>query len=179
MQELTQKARSATDYLPLLGQFDCNITFHNKTIHTKVYVTSIQNLNVFVLDWLTALNLNDMPINSICKHISQIKESIVIENNYLIKLKLNFSDIFDGKMGLCNKTTAQQVIKPDKQPIFRPPRPVAYAVRHLVEDELQRLQDANIITPVNYTEWAAPVVVIRKTDGRIRLCADFSTGLIP
>lgn len=174
LQELTQTARSATDELPLLGQFDCVCTFQDRTINTKGYVTPIQNLNVFGLDWLEALNLNDMSISNICKNIelNQGKEDVK-----LLNLRRTFSGLFDGKMGLCNKTTAHLVVKPGRQPVFRPPRPVAYAVRHLVEDELRRLQDANIITPVNYTDWAAPVVVIRKNDGRIRLCADFSTGL--
>ena len=63
-------------------------------------------------------------------------------------------------MILCNKTTTNLVVKPDKQPGFRPPHHIAYAVRHVVEDELHRLQDEDIISPVNYTEWAA--LVIRK-----------------
>ncbi|XP_058836880.1 uncharacterized protein K02A2.6-like [Topomyia yanbarensis] len=47
----------------------------------------------------------------------------------------------------------------------------------IVEDELQRLQTLNIITPVTFSELAAPIVVVRKPDRSVRLCADFSTGL--
>lgn len=176
MQKLTQTARSATDDLPLVGQFHCMVTFCNKSINTKGYVTAINNLNVFGLDWLEAFKLNDMSISKICRNIELNQESTNKGNIKLINLKKNFSALIDGKMGLCNKTTAHLVVKAERQQVFRPPRPVAYVVRYLVEEELQRLQDAKIITPVNYTEWAAPVVVIRKTDGRIRLCADFSTG---
>ena len=43
--------------------------------------------------------------------------------------------------------------------------------------ELNRLVDLKVISPLTYSEWAAPIVVIRNVDGSLRICADFSTGL--
>lgn len=149
----------------------------NNDIATTGYVTSIKNLNVLGIDWINALHLNDVPNNIICKSVKINQESICKNNNNFLNVKKNFSGLFDRKTGLCNKTTANLVVKPDKQPVFRPPLHVTYAVRHLVDDEVHRLQDEGIISPVNYTYWAVPIVVLTKTDGRIRLCADFSTGL--
>nr|XP_049466987.1 uncharacterized protein K02A2.6-like [Anopheles coluzzii] len=40
-----------------------------------------------------------------------------------------------------------------------------------------RLEKLGIITPVKFSEWAAPVVVVKKANGKIRLCGDHSTGL--
>ena len=39
--------------------------------------------------------------------------------------------------------------------------------------EISRLEAEGIISRVNYSEWAAPTVVIKKPNGRIRICADF------
>lgn len=46
-----------------------------------------------------------------------------------------------------------------------------------VNRELDRLEKLGIITPVTSAEWAAPVVVVRKPNGLVRICGDYSTGL--
>ena len=52
---------------------------------------------------------------------------------------------------------------------FYKPLPVPYALRDKVEQELERLQRDGIIEPVRFSEWAAPVVPVVKTDGSVRL----------
>ncbi|XP_058456713.1 uncharacterized protein K02A2.6-like [Malaya genurostris] len=62
-------------------------------------------------------------------------------------------------------------------PVFRPKRPVPFHAIQKVNEELDRLQKLNIITPVDFSEWAAPIVVVKKPGGKVRICADYSTGL--
>ncbi|XP_055522411.1 uncharacterized protein K02A2.6-like [Wyeomyia smithii] len=57
-------------------------------------------------------------------------------------------------------------------PVFRPKRPVAYAMERLVEDALFRLQTFGILRKVDFSDWAAPIVAVRKPNGTVRICAD-------
>ncbi|CAD6184352.1 unnamed protein product [Caenorhabditis auriculariae] len=62
-------------------------------------------------------------------------------------------------------------------PVFKQKRPVPYGSLAAVEGELNRLQQLGVIEPVTHSQWAAPVVCIKKASGKIRVCSDFSTGL--
>ena len=62
--------------------------------------------------------------------------------------------------------------------MFRPKRPIPYTIREAVDAEIDRLLETGVISPTNYSKWAAPIVIVKKPNGTIRLsCADFSTGL--
>ncbi|BHF73351.1 Heat shock cognate 71 kDa protein [Sparganum proliferum] len=61
----------------------------------------------------------------------------------------------------------------DFRPRFFKARTVPYAVAPKVEEELDRLQKADIIKPVQYSEWAAPIVPVLKSDGSVRICGDY------
>ncbi|CAH8561864.1 unnamed protein product [Schistosoma margrebowiei] len=67
----TQKPRTACgNYLRLLGQLDCKVTFHDSTFTGLCYITPA-DLNLLGLDWFDHLNLADVPLNTICNLVSQ------------------------------------------------------------------------------------------------------------
>ncbi|XP_055605784.1 uncharacterized protein K02A2.6-like [Uranotaenia lowii] len=114
----------------------------------------------------------DVPFSSFCKLVGQAANTEQID-----ELKSKFPNVFIDRMGLCTKTEVQFTLKSDVRPVFRPKRPVSYSMESVVADELKRLEGKGIISPVSYADWAAPIVVVRKPDRSVRICADFSTGL--
>lgn len=68
-------------------------------------------------------------------------------------------------------------MKENAPPVFHPKRPVAYAALEDVELALEILQKLGIISPVEYSSWTAPIVVFKKANSKLRICADFSTDL--
>ena len=69
---------------------------------------------------------------------------------------------------------AKIFVDPTVPPRFCKARSVPYAMRSLVESELDKLVDQGILTPVKHADWAAPIVPIMKADKKsVRICGDF------
>ena len=72
---------------------------------------------------------------------------------------------------------AKIVLEDDCTPKFYRRRPVAYALREKVEQELDRLLRAGVISPVDSCEWTTPIVLVIKKSGDIRICGDFKVTI--
>ena len=56
-------------------------------------------------------------------------------------------------------------------------RNVSFAAVEKIDEELDRLEKAGILSKVISSEWVAPTVYVRKKSNQIRICVDFSPGL--
>ena len=81
--------------------------------------------------------------------------------------------LFKDELGLVQSTQEKLHVDPQSQPKYFRPRPIPYALRGKVEQELERLEKAGIIEPIEFSEWAAPVVPVIKRDGTVRICGDY------
>ncbi|XP_062541355.1 LOW QUALITY PROTEIN: uncharacterized protein K02A2.6-like [Armigeres subalbatus] len=91
--------------------------------------------------------------------------------------KTAFPNVFKETLGHCKKTKVKLYLKQEARSVFKPKRPVPFTSVAKVDAELDRLEQLDIITPVDFSQWAAPIVTVRKPNGKIRICADYSTGL--
>ncbi|XP_052895614.1 uncharacterized protein K02A2.6-like [Anopheles moucheti] len=119
---------------------------------------------------MEVFELWDVPLKSVCSKVNLAEISSG-------SLREKFPRLFSDELGCCAKAKVQLKLKKGATPVFRPKRPVAYAMLQQVESELDRLENLGIITRVDFSEWSAPIVVVRKANGTIRICGDYSTGL--
>ena len=70
-------------------------------------------------------------------------------------------------------------VKEGATPKFFKPRSVPFALKEAIEQDLDRLEQLQVITKVNYSEWAAPIVVVPKPDGSVRICGDYKVTINP
>ncbi len=75
------------------------------------------------------------------------------------------------------KSTVALSLKEGSHPIFFKPHPIAYGIRDAVRKELNRLVAEGVLVKVDQSDWATPIVPVKKPDGRIQLCGDYKVTL--
>ena len=122
---------------------------------------------LFGRDWLEKITLDWKAINSLANTPpgnSSIRYQEILDK---------YSDVFEEDIGLLKTTKAKLDLKENIQPKFCKARQVPYALRPNIEAELTKLQNDGIVTKVDWSEWATPVVPVIKKNGNVRLCGDF------
>ncbi|KAA3677466.1 uncharacterized protein DEA37_0014526 [Paragonimus westermani] len=180
-------AKNASGHqIPFLGELMCTFCFRDKCDSGICYISPYNHLNLLGIDWIEKLDLWNVPFNSVCDvhntiHLSTFcdvaKISSKLYSDFVQQLPDKFPDVFTNNLGKCTKGKAQLFIEPGSRPVFCPKRPVPYSTTAALEAELDRLEAIGVLSKVNYSSWAAPVVTVKKANGSIRLCGDFSTGL--
>ena len=87
------------------------------------------------------------------------------------KLLNEFRPLFSnrpGRTGLVTHCIETGAARPIRLPPYRIPQAYWETVKH----EIQEMLQAGIIEPSN-SEWGAPLVIVKKRDGSLRLCEDF------
>ena len=88
-------------------------------------------------------------------------------------LLLLHSEVFSGKLGRLQGVEGKLSVTEMTSPKFYRPRQVPYALREKIEEELFDLTKAGIIEAILYSEWAAPIVPVVKSNGKVRICGDY------
>nr|XP_049462814.1 uncharacterized protein K02A2.6-like [Anopheles coluzzii]XP_049462816.1 uncharacterized protein K02A2.6-like [Anopheles coluzzii] len=163
LNRLTVKALTAAGTnFELYGEFSANIIIHGVERFAVIRVVKA-DVKLLGADVIELFELWSVPMNVFCNNVSNNSAKMT-----MISLQRQFPEVFNGT-GVCKKVQVQLKLRDDITPVFRPKRPVAYAMREVVEKELDRLEQNGVITPINYSDWAAPVVVVRKSNGKIRI----------
>ena len=121
-------------------------------------------------DWLAHIPIDWKEIKTLSRGTADEK---------LASLKAQYPRLWKERLEVATGIKAKLHLKEGATPVFMKARPVPYSVRKKVEDELNRLQELGIISPVSWSEWATPIVVVPKQDGAIRLCGDFKVSVNP
>ena len=79
------------------------------------------------------------------------------------------NSIFNEELGKAVGITATLHVSDNAKPFL----PIPHALRHKVELELQHLVEQGVIEPIESSERAAPIVLVLKPDGTIRVCGDY------
>lgn len=88
------------------------------------------------------------------------------------KMLKHFPKVFGKVLGNLKGFEHNIVLKQDASPKVHKCRNIPMLVREEVLKELEKLVNTNIIEPVEASDWVSPIVVARRSNGKIRLCVD-------
>ncbi|RXN17967.1 integrase core domain [Labeo rohita] len=157
------------DIIPVLGEIQVPVQYNGNEWTLPLMVVKGDKTPLMGRNWLQKIKLDWGKIFSLKQETAiQLSLKAVLDNH---------KDLFKEGYGKITDFQSRIRVKRDSKPIFHKPRPVPYALREAVEKELERLQRHGIITQVERSDWAAPIVVVPKKDGSVRVCGDYKVTI--
>lgn len=177
---LTEPDKSVTsasgDPVPAIGYFEATLRHRFESHSDKIFVSTNNSLNVLGINFITKFGWWSVPFDQICVNKIQIVPASS-SDDVAKQLEKEFPEVFTSELGHCTKIKPKLMLKPNVKPVFRNKRPVPFAVAPILNDTLTMLENSGVITKVDFAHWAAPIVTVKKPNGDLRPCADYSTGL--
>ena len=115
----------------------------------EVHVVEGDGPNLLGRDWIATLK---GCVSCLCNVVSASADVDKVITKHAI--------VFTEELGALQGFKAKLYVEPNATPKFYRPRPVPFALKKSVEMELQRLEDEGIISPVQFSSWAAPIVLV-------------------
>ncbi|UYV83276.1 K02A2.6-like [Cordylochernes scorpioides] len=97
-----------------------------------------------------------------------------------VSLLNTFSNVFDtSNFGVVKSHQAHLVLEKETYLKLFKSRNVPFVMRQAIEEELNELEVNRVITKIERSDWATPIVPIMKKNGKLRICGDFKITLNP
>ncbi|EYC16485.1 hypothetical protein Y032_0033g2683 [Ancylostoma ceylanicum] len=147
------------------GHFKCNFNIDGHEGRGNCHVADTTSL--LGLDWIA----QDEPLfrrltgGAICNVSAFTLDTL--RASLTKQLQKQFATVFAPGLGRCVKSKAHLTLKPDAKPVFRKARPVPYAALPRISQEIDRLVAADVLSPIDHSDWVAPIVVVQKKNGSI------------
>lgn len=154
------RLRSYTGEIPVMGKIDVEVRYLEQSCLLPLVVVKGTGPSLFGRDWMSAIRL-DWP-NLLC-----VKKVVSVD------MLQEFPELFTEGLGKFNGPPVEIHVNENAKSVFCRARSVPYALRSKIEDAIDRNVREGIWQPVQYSDWAAPLVPVQKSDGTIRLCGDY------
>ncbi|CAL8106073.1 unnamed protein product [Orchesella dallaii] len=152
-----------------VGELDTQIEYKGQTVTTRIQVGKGNSL--FGKDLLKLIKVDWNDVQKQCNLV----QSENVKNEELEKLLNEYEDIFrvPSSTDRIRGFKARIILKDEASPKFLKARPLPFAVRQKVEQELVEMEKTGVITKIDHSDWASPLVVVPKQNGKVRITGDF------
>ena len=108
-------------------------------------------LNTFQIDWTNVFTMNTSDVNIFAK----------------------YPDLFKAELGMLKDVKVKINVEINHSPRFCKMRSVPYSMKEKVDTQLDKIVEQGVLIPVQYLDYASPIVSVLKQDGTVRICADY------
>jgi len=151
--------------LRIMGEANLHVRYDSQEHTLPLVVVAGSGPSLFGLNWLDKITLDWGSIKTVKTELDLLLQK--------------HEAIFRKELGTVQGVQVHLEVDPTVQPRFHKPRSVPYAIKGAIEQDLERLERNGIIEKVQYSDWAAPIVPVPKSDGSIRICGDYKVTVNP
>ena len=164
------KLRSYSGHeISVIGETKVQVAYRDQKAVLPVVITGSDGPVLMGRDWLSVLKLD----------WGQVKQISLEPVDKLDQLRTKYSSLFDSNLGTIKGVTAHLKIKENAVLQFFKPRPVPFALKEKIAEELRRLEKIGVLEKVEFSDWATPIVPVLKPDGSVRICGDYKVTINP
>jgi transposase InsO family protein len=156
--------------IPVVGEARVDVKYQDQQSSLTLYVVHGDGPKLVGRDWLRKIRLDWKALCMVVKEETSSPLTGLLEQ---------YAEVFADELGTTKGTKAKLQIRPEAPPKFCKARPVPFALKNAIEEELDALEKKGVLERVDHSEWATPVVAVPKGDGHIRLCWDYKVTLNP
>lgn len=158
----------------ILGYVDTNVTYCNKTKLIRLYVVPSLSQSLYLgIDFWNLFGLSPVMVSELTPTTEDSTNHHSLSSVNQARLDEVISKFPSCKLEGLGKTSLikHQIDVGSATPIKQRHYPVSPAVQAVMYAELDRMLDLGVIEE-SQSAWNAPVVLVRKSNGKARLCLD-------
>ena len=121
--------------------------------------------SLFARNWLYEIQLNWGEIKKISKELDRLMKKL--------------PKLFKDRLGTVWNYKVKLSVDSTAKPKFCKLQSVPIVLKEAIENDLIRLEKLGVITKINYSERAAPIVAVPKTDGGMTICGNYKVTINP
>ncbi|XP_058128391.1 uncharacterized protein K02A2.6-like [Anopheles ziemanni] len=159
------------------GILDVEVQLADKTMLLPLYVTKSNKHPLVGREWLVQMEIDWQRL--VAESVNTVEPDV---NHHATDCKAvleRYPKVFEASIGRISNMQAHLRLRENTRPVFLKARKLPFNMIKMVEDELEKLVQEGVLSKVDSSSWATPIVPIRKAHNRVRICGDYKQTVNP
>nr|XP_029717032.1 uncharacterized protein K02A2.6-like [Aedes albopictus] len=166
--------------IDVLGILDASVEFGGNGMKLPLYVVNSGKHPLLGREWLKVMSVDWNCVFQGPSVVNTIAATASPGRDAALKALLErYPKVFDSSIGRISNVQANLPLKKNARPVFLKARKIPFSMVKTVEDELEKLVAEGVLTKVNSSNWATPIVPVKKSQNRVRICGDYKQTVNP